>query len=101
MLDFFNQDRPMPLSAAKMAVNILGILLLIGAVAVTLSGLGTFFSGKLLAGVLKITGGLAPLFFIYVVARIMVELLAAMHRMNDRMTVIGDDLRETRVSEDS
>ena len=80
----------------KFLVAVFGLLLLGFGIVIVLSGLGTIFDGRLLSGLTQILGGLSLLLFMYITARLMAELLASIARLNDRLTILGDDLREKR-----
>ncbi len=96
MREFFDQERPLSPALVKQTVSIFGLLLLVFAAIIVLSGLGTLFHGKLLGGLTQILGGISLLFFLYIAARLLAEILMALHRMNDQMTILGDDLRTVR-----
>lgn len=86
----------MTLSAVKHATGILSVLFLVSAVFMVLSGLGKIFSGHFFGGLSYIAISLSVLGFLFLVVRLLGELLAAMHRLNDRLTILGDDLRHVR-----
>jgi len=97
MREIFDQDRAMTLGAVKQATGVLAILFLLVAVYAVLSGLGQIFSGHVFRGIGRILLSLAGTGFLYLVIRLLAEILAATHRMNDRLSIVGDDLRMRRV----
>ena len=98
MREIFDQDRAMSLSTVKRAIGIVGIFLALTAALVVLTGLGRIFSGDILAGAGRIVATLAMTGFMYVILRLGGEILLALHRLNDRLYLVGDDLRQQRVS---
>ena len=98
MREIFDQDRAITLGAVKQATGVLAILFLVLAVFAILSGLGQIFSGHIIHGIGRILASLAGLGFLYLTIRLLAEILAALHRLNDRLSIVGDDLRARRVS---
>lgn len=96
MLDLFNLDRPLSPALARAGVAALGALLAVLAALTLLAALGNLFSGRILAGLVQLVGGVAVLLFTYLVARLLSEVVLALHRLNDRLTVMSDDLRAGR-----
>ncbi len=96
MRDFFDQERPLSPALIKQVLAVFGLLLLGVAIVIVLSGLGTVFDGRLLSGLTQILGGLSLLLFMFIAARLLAELLVSIARLNDRLTILGDDLREKR-----
>ncbi|HAO35568.1 MULTISPECIES: hypothetical protein [unclassified Hyphomonas] len=96
MREIFDQERAMTLGAVKQATGVLAILFLIAAAFAVLSGLGQIFSGHVFHGIGRIVASLTVLGFLYIVVRLLAEILAALHRLNDRLSVVGDDIRTRR-----
>ncbi|MBR9808244.1 MAG: hypothetical protein GYB49_13590 [Alphaproteobacteria bacterium] len=96
MRELFDQDRAMTLGAVKQATAILAVIFFIAAVFAVLSGLGWIFKGHIFTGLSRIVASFAVLGFMYVVVRFLGEILAASHRLNDRLSILGDDLRSQR-----
>ena len=96
MREIFDQERAMTLGAVKQATGVLAILFLILAAFAVLSGLGHIFSGHVFHGLARIVGSLAVLGFLFIVVRLLAEILAALHRLNDRLSIVGDDVRARR-----
>ncbi|KCZ91869.1 hypothetical protein [Hyphomonas johnsonii] len=96
MRDVFDQDRPMTLGAVKMATAILGIALAAAAVLILIGVIITLFKGKLLIALTQLVLGFAGLIFLFVTVRLLGEILAALHRLNDRLAILGDDIRNPR-----
>lgn len=96
MREIFDQQRAMTLGAVKQATGVLAILFLILAILAVLSGLGHIFSGHVFAGFARIIASLALLGFLYIVVRLLAEILAALHRLNDRLSIVGDEIRVQR-----
>jgi hypothetical protein len=96
MREIFDQERAMTLGAVKQATGVLAILFLIAAAFAVLSGLGQIFSGHVFHGIGRIVASLAALGFLYLVVRLLAEILAALHRLNDRLSIVGDEIRTTR-----
>lgn len=96
MKELLNQDRAMPIGLAKGAVGIIGVAFAISSLAIVLLGASTVIGGNLLPGVIQIFGGPALLLAIYMMLRLMIEILMASHRANDRLGIMSDTLREQR-----
>ena len=96
MRDLLNQDRALSPALVRTAMTIMSLLFAGLGLLVVLQGFGTLFGGAFLAGLTQIIGGLAILFALYLVMRLLAEILMALHRMNDRLTVLSDDLRDKR-----
>lgn len=99
MREVFDQDRAMTLGAVKQAVGLLGLVFLAAAMFAVLSGLGLMFDGHVFGGLMRIVLSFAGLGFMYLVIRLMSETLAALHRLNDRLGILGDDIRAQREAE--
>lgn len=96
MRDIFDQDRPMTLGAVKLATAILGFGLVGSGVLVLLSSLLTLLNGHPLMALAGLVIGLSALAFLFIAVRLLGEILAALHRLNDRITILGDDIRNPR-----
>ena len=90
MKDLLNQDRALSPGLIRAGVFVLGVLLLALVALVGLAGLGTLFSGRPFAALIQILGGASIALFAFLVVRLLSETLMALHRLNDRMTVLGD-----------
>jgi hypothetical protein len=86
----------MTLGAVKMATAILGIALAAAAVLILIGVIITLFKGKLLIALTQLVLGFAGLIFLFVTVRLLGEILAALHRLNDRLAILGDDIRNPR-----
>lgn len=86
----------MTLGAVKQATGILALVFLVAAVFAVFSGFGQIFGGHVFRGFAHISASIAALGFFYVVVRMLAEILAALHRVNDRLLILGDDLRVQR-----
>jgi hypothetical protein len=100
MRDIFDQDKSLSLGVIRQAAGIFNLLLAGLAVLVVLRGLGRLFTGHFISAFVEILGAFACLGFLFLVVRLLTELLAALHRLNDRLTVLGDDLRAVRSAEE-
>lgn len=96
MRDIFDQDRPMTLGTVKMATAILGLGLLVSGLLILLGSLLTLFNGHPLMALTKLAVGFSVLAFLFITVRLLGEILAAMHRVNDRIAILGDDIRNPR-----
>ncbi|MEQ9436575.1 hypothetical protein [Hyphomonas sp.] len=96
MRDIFDQDRPMTLGAVKLGTAILGIGLVVSGLMVLLSALFTLFNGHPLMALTKLVIGVSVLVFLFITVRLLGEILAALHRLNDRLAILGDDIRNPR-----
>ena len=96
MRDIFDQDRPMTLGAVKLATAILGLALLAAGLLVLLNASVSLFQGHPLVALTKLVVGLVAVIFLFVTVRLLGEILAALHRLNDRLAILGDDIRNPR-----
>ncbi len=96
MRDIFDQDKSLTLGVVRQAGAAFSLLLAISAVAVLLRGIGRIFGGHFIGGLSETLIGLVVLSFLFLVVRLLTELLAAHHRLGDRIAVLGDDLRHLR-----
>ena len=96
MRELLNQDRAMSIGMAKLAASIVGMAFLITSLAIILLGLSTLIGGNLLPAVIQIFGGPALLLSIYLMLRLMIEILLGSHRANDRLGIMADTQRENR-----
>lgn len=96
MRDIFDQDRPMTLGAVKMATALLGIALLAAGLLVLLNASISLFQGHPLVALTKLVVGFVAVIFLFVTVRLLGEILAALHRLNDRLAILGDDIRNPR-----
>ena len=99
MRDVFDHDKNLNLGAVRQAAGIFSLLLGITALLAVLRGLGRLFTGHILGAFTETLGAFVVLGFLFLVVRLLTELLAAQHRLNDRLTVLGDDLRAQRDAE--
>ena len=100
MRDIFDQDKSLSLGVIRQVAGIFNLLLAALGVLAVLRGLGRFFTGHFISACVEVLGAAVFLAFLFLVVRLLTELLAAMHRLNDRLTVLGDDLRAVRDSEE-
>jgi len=98
MKELLNQDRAMSIGLAKFAVNVIGVAFAITSLAIILLGVHTLFSMNLLPALIQIFGGPALLLSIYMILRLLIEILMATHRGNDRLGVMVDITRDKRQS---
>ncbi len=99
MRELFNQDRPMSPALVRSGTALLGGLFAIAAIFIVLQGFGNLFSLRtFLTGLFQLTGGLGLLLALYLIVRLLGEAVMALHRMNDRLTVIGMDLGHPRAA---
>lgn len=96
MRDLLNQDRAMSPALVRAGTTLFTVLLLALGVFIVLGSLGNLFSGRVISALVQLTGGAAALVFSFLVVRLLGEMLMALHRLNDRLTVLGDDLRDQR-----
>tara|TARA_R110002020_G_scaffold83397_1_gene206696 strand:- start:110598 stop:110924 length:327 start_codon:yes stop_codon:yes gene_type:complete len=96
MRDILDQDRPMTLGAVKLATAILGLALLLAVLFVLLGSLLALFSGHPVMALTRLAFGFALIIFLFVTVRLLGEILAALHRLNDRLAILGDDIRNLR-----
>jgi hypothetical protein len=86
----------MTLGAVKLATAILGLGLLVSGLLVLLDSLLTLFNGHPLMALIKLAIGFSVLAFLFITVRLLGEILAALHRVNDRIAILGDDIRNPR-----
>lgn len=96
MKELLNQDRAMSIGLAKFAVSIIGIAFVVTSFAIILLGISTLLGGNLLPAIVQIFGGPALLLAIYMLLRLLIEILMASHRGNDRLGLISEAMRERR-----
>ncbi|MEL6323466.1 MAG: hypothetical protein AAGJ29_13150 [Pseudomonadota bacterium] len=96
MRELFNQDRPMSPGLIRSGVQALGLLLAAAAFVVVFYSLWTIFSGHVIPGILQATAGLGLLLALYLIVRLLGEGVMALHRLNDRMTVLSNELAAQR-----
>lgn len=96
MRDIFDQDKSLSLGVIRQAAGAFSLLLAAAAVLAILRGLGRFLTGHFIGGLAETLAALVVLGFLFLVVRLLTELLAAQHRLNDRLTVLGEDLRAQR-----
>ncbi|KCZ84777.1 hypothetical protein HAD_03820 [Hyphomonas adhaerens MHS-3] len=100
MRDIFDQDKSLSLGAIRQAAGIFNLLLAALVLLSVLRGLGRLFTGHFIGAFVETLGAFAVLGFLFLVVRLLTELLASMHRLNDRLTVLGDDLRSVRSADE-
>ena len=99
MRDIFDQDKSLSLGVIRQAAGIFNLLLAAAALLAILRSLGRLFTGHFFGAFVELLGAFVLLGFVFLVVRLLTELLAAMHRLNDRLTVLGDDLRTPRAAD--
>ncbi|MEO0981456.1 MAG: hypothetical protein AAFX03_02260 [Pseudomonadota bacterium] len=93
MRQLFNQDRALSHDVVNMALRwIAGLFLAAGGIGLIFAVM-TIFSGAWLTGLFQIAALFGGLIALYLLVRLQVETLWALHRLNDRMSVLSDDLR--------
>ena len=97
MRDIFDQDKSLSLGAIRQAAGVFNLLLAALVLLSVLRGLGRLFTGHFIGAFVETLGAFA---FLFLVVRLLTELLASMHRLNDRLTVLGDDLRSVRSADE-
>mgnify|MGYP000256188547 CR=1 FL=1 len=96
MRELFDKDQVMSADTIKSATFILSALLAALAVTVILKALGSLFSGHFFSALVQLAGGLGVPLAIWLIVRLLSETLMAQHRLNDRLTVLTQTLREQR-----
>lgn len=97
MRDLFDQGRAMSPALIRTGIGLLGALLGVAAAIVFLQGLGNVLSFNApLTGIVQISGGLGVLLAVYLIVRLLGEAVLALHRLNDRLTVLSSDLATLR-----
>ncbi len=86
----------MTLGAVKMATALLGLALLAAGLLVLLNASIFLFQGHPLVALTKLVVGVVAVIFLFVTVRLLGEILAALHRLNDRLAILGDDIRNPR-----
>ena len=89
----------MPLGLAKAIVNLIGLGFLVASAAIVVLGVWTLFSGNWLPSLIQIFGAPALLLAIYMLLRLLIEILLASHRVHDRLGVLSETMREKRQSD--
>lgn len=103
MRDLFQQDRAVSPATVRTAILVIGALFAgcLGLI-IFLALLGMFgidpqgAPGRLFAGLLQIGLSAGALLAIYMIVRLLGEILTALHRLNDRMTILSDEMRSVR-----
>ncbi|MEO0882327.1 MAG: hypothetical protein AAFY34_06300 [Pseudomonadota bacterium] len=99
MRDLFDQGRAMSPGLIRSGTGMLGALLGVAGVIVLLQGLGNILSFSApLTGIVQISGGFGILLAVYLIVRLLSEVVLALHRLNDRLTVLSADLSATRAA---
>ncbi|MEO1476380.1 MAG: hypothetical protein AAFS13_08350 [Pseudomonadota bacterium] len=97
MRDLFDQGRPLSSALIRSGTSLLGLLLGIAALIVLGQGLRNIFSlSAPFTGIAQISGGLGLLLATYLIVRLLSEAVLALHRLNDRLTVMNSDLGTNR-----
>lgn len=96
MKELFNQDRAMSLGIAKVVVSLIGLGFAVASFAIILLGISTLLSLNFLPAIIQIFGGPALLMSIYMILRLLIEILMASHRGNDRLGILSDAMRDRR-----
>lgn len=86
----------MTLGAVKMATALLGLALLAAGLLVLLNASISLFQGHPFVALTKLVVGFVAVIFLFVTVRLLGEILAALHRLNDRLAILGDDIRNPR-----
>ncbi len=93
MRELFNQGRAVSPSAVRSGLRLFTLLSAGLAVLVALAALRTLFAGSPGAALIQLVGGAALLLALYLVVVLLSEILWTLARLNDRLTILGDDLR--------
>ena len=94
MYRLLQQDRPLSQGVLRAWRQIFLILILVTAVIWSVKSVGNMFTpNNFWTGLLQLTGGLAILSGFSLGTLALTEILNAQHRLNDRMTLLGDDMR--------
>ena len=103
MRDLFQQDRAVSPATVRTGMMVIGgifalcaglIIVLALAVMLGFNPIGT--TGSLLTGLLQISLGVGFLLALYMIVRLLGEILMALHRLNDRMGILSDEMSSTR-----
>ncbi|MEM7663345.1 MAG: hypothetical protein AAF292_13955 [Pseudomonadota bacterium] len=102
MRDLFDQGRAMSPALIRTGTSALSVLLGVAGVIVFLQGLGNLLSFNApVTGIIQIAGGLGILLAVYLVVRLLSEAVLALHRLNDRLTVLNSDFATARTVQDA
>lgn len=96
MRGMLDQDQILSPSLLKSATWVLTLLLAVIAALMLLSAIGYLFTGKFFNMLMSAAFGVGGPLTVWLIVRQLGEILLAQHRMNDRLTVLGDALREDR-----
>lgn len=96
MRNIFDNDKSLNLGAIRQAAGVFNLLLGVAAILAILRGLGRLFTGHFIGAFTETLGAFVVLGFLFLVVRLLTELLAAQLRLNDRLTILGDELRAQR-----
>ena len=96
MRGLFDKDQVLSADTIKSATMILSALLAALAATVILQALGSLFGGRFFTALVQVAGGLGVPLAIWLIVRLLSETLMAQHRLNDRLTVLTQTLREQR-----
>ncbi|MEO1405981.1 MAG: hypothetical protein AAFV54_05765, partial [Pseudomonadota bacterium] len=101
MRDLFDQGRAMSPALIRTGTSALSVLLGVAGVIVFLQGLGNILSFNApVTGIIQIAGGLGILLAVYLIVRLLSEAVLALHRLNDRLTVLNSDFATARTVQD-
>ena len=84
-------------SLIKPATWLLSVVLAAAGGIVIVQALGTLFSGRPFTALLQVAAGVALPLTLWLIVRLLSEILLAHHRMSDRLSVLTEALREKRV----
>ncbi|MEO9970072.1 MAG: hypothetical protein ABJG15_09660 [Hyphomonadaceae bacterium] len=106
MRDLFQQDRAMTQSSVRISVQAMGGLFALCAGLIFVQAVLGIFGiapsggiGRLFAGLLQVGLGLGGLLALYMIVRLLNEILLAQHRLNDRLAILSDEIASVRNAE--
>lgn len=106
MRDLFQLDRAVAPATVRTGMMIVGgmfslcaglIIVLALAAMLGFNPIGTV--GSFLTGLLQISLGVGCLLALYMILRLLGEILMALHRLNDRMGILSDEMKSTRATQ--
>ena len=97
MRDLLSQTRALSAETIRRTVTAVGVLFAITAIVIVYNGLKTVLGGgPVNIGILQISFGVGGLLAIYLLIRLLAELVFSVHRANDRLMILNDELSVQR-----